>query len=150
MKNRLEPINVPAKRDLKKRLAACGAVVAGFLFIFYASAIESWLFPVVGRFEIVKAEENGDDVLVYLNFEKLRDCTFQRLNWYRNRRDTLELLEHQYRNEPSGNPSSRPQGFHSTGPWHIKDVTLHEFKYHVKGVVNHRCHVFYDTVTVVY
>tara|TARA_Y100000310_G_scaffold211266_1_gene212036 strand:- start:15628 stop:16065 length:438 start_codon:yes stop_codon:yes gene_type:complete len=107
------------------------------------SQIESRVFPVTSKINVVRSKTMGDDLLIWVEFEKKRQCDFLGMVWYKDAKRLIIDLE------PGAATSfpTRPTGPQSIGPWKLYDVTsLHG----VTASTFHRCNNFWTTLTSVY
>lgn len=106
--------------------------------------LEGYYYPVVTRAEIVQVEYNDRGAIVYLRFNKVRQCGFVGLQWYNNLDRRLGI---EFEPESADLPPSRPTGQQYTGPWLIRGL------YDINGsraVVTHNCHPLWETISVLY
>jgi hypothetical protein len=112
--------------------------------LLYSNAIgivEGKIFPVVSDFTVV----SGLDNTVHGSFSKLRDCTFAGVDWFYTEADEripaeLTITE---------NSVFRRSGNQIYGPW-IVNITPDLVVSNSYILVNHDCHIFWNTVTRVY
>jgi hypothetical protein len=133
-------------------------MIAGFLALippsyFILQAIEHAQFPVVGKMELLNIEaEEGNTTLVYVKFDKLRDCKYLGISWFRKLPgDVLERATIDIRplTPLDRSDTNRPVGTQITGPWRIgipADVIRSTSTVHL----THQCHPLYVTRTVIY
>lgn len=60
-------------------------VISVFLYMFFhwAPVVDGWLFPVVSQFEVkIEETERSNKTRIFISFNKPRDCSFRRLEWY--------------------------------------------------------------------
>lgn len=111
-------------------------------------------FPVTSPAEIVsiQAVSGGNASLIYVVFEKYRDCEFIGLSWSEIRSDGV-LARARIDFRPDGvrddTDVNRVRGRQSAGPWLIslppELLVSHSF-----AVASHRCHPFWLTKTRFY
>lgn len=106
---------------------------------------ESIFAPVTTSFEITRTERADGGILVWLKFEKLRQCEFIDLRWY----DWLgrELKVTFSPGEVNDESFTRPVGSADVGPWFISSTADLNF---TKAYALHKCHPFWNTQTLVY
>jgi hypothetical protein len=106
--------------------------------------IESKYFPVVTSFQILEAVITPESTTITGSMIKLRKyCKFVELNAYSG--STYLNIEYKDRSPSSSDKTtSRAEGFQHWGPWVLSPTTDK-----VKIQVRHRCHPFWDTITLV-
>jgi hypothetical protein len=109
-----------------------------------AQRIESKHFPVVTDFKILEAVSTPESTTITGSMIKLRKyCTFIELNAY----SGATYLNIEYKDRSVTKPdtvTSRAEGFQYWGPW-----VLTPSANKVRIQARHRCHPFWDTVTIV-
>lgn len=137
-------------------LAFCLYLSTAFLMVTPAylllGVIERAYFPVVGKLQIVRSIGEKNSTLVYVSFDKKRDCEYLGITWSKVLPDgTLQRVPIELKPEglPDNSDSTRPVGKQVAGPWRI---AMPADEVIAKSVVTlrHRCHPLYDTLTRVY
>jgi len=128
--------------------------VSSIVIVFTAGpTIETRFFPVTSKLLIERMVSDGPDKTnVYAAFEKLRDCEYLGIAWYRGSLDQrgfervpLILL----RQEGDNSSPNRPVGFQRSGPW-VVSIPLEEIKTNSFVRLSHKCHPFWVTTTEFY
>lgn len=128
------------------------ALVASTPVIFLGKDIEEYFFPVVKNTKLVRVESDGpDSVLVWLSFDKVRNCELIDLAWYRVDGLTGGLLRIDFEiiEDFGGPPVTRPEGTQVSGPWRL-ETSPQRFTEGIVSHTNHRCHPLWTTQTVFY
>jgi len=108
----------------------------------YMPSLEGKLLPVTSKLHIEKVERQGDQSVIYVSFNKLRDCRFIGLTWYQgDRRLSIRFLDKGGDSDPS-----RQVGPQLAGPWVISTTSLAGSKV----IVSHQCHPFWETRTIIF
>lgn len=110
--------------------------------------VETTYFPVLNPIVITKTQRTPDgQLIVWGRTEKIRDCTFENISFFKKSRygDVLVSSERQReRTLPSA-----PLGPAAFGPWKV-DVTKEEFDAIVEIKTLHDCHPMYLSETILY
>jgi hypothetical protein len=129
------------------------AIVAffGMVFTVYAigPSIETRLFPVVSKLEIVSIQSAGaNQTEVRAAFRKIRDCEYVGISWFvGNRAKDYERVTVQLMRDPNDTSSpNRPLGYQRAGPWVI-GVPPQELQNNSFARLVHRCHPFWPSMT---
>lgn len=120
-------------------------LLAGLLFgstaatsVLLIKEVEYQFFPVVTKFTIHHAQVDGDSLLIWGVFTKMRDCRF------------IEavamagpvVLELEYPDTSKNRAISRATGLQLFGPWRLTPNL-----YPIRIVSRHSCHPLWDTTT---
>lgn len=114
--------------------------------------VETKYFPVVSKLSIERSYQDSDGKsVVYAEFNKIRNCEYVGLSWYKGSRDSKFQSVRVVLGRAEGDESSqnRPQGRQSSGPWTIS-MPLEELKNNSFAQLSHRCHPFWITTTDFY
>lgn len=107
----------------------------------FMPALEGRLLPVASKLYIVKQTTRNGQTQIYVEFEKLRDCRYLGLNWYRgDKRIPIKFKDIPWDSDPS-----RPVGDHAAGPWLLDTDSLAGSRVQVA----HKCHPIWETHTVI-
>lgn len=107
-----------------------------------AQALETRLAPVVDpMLDIITLRVDSGKTVAYVEFTKVRDCTFVAIHWYNDIGQRIGL-EFKDDSEFTGG-LSRPEGDHVSGPWviHTNDIDK------TYAEVLHECHPAWTTKT---
>lgn len=106
-----------------------------------APLAETRYWPVVSKLTVEQMVDNGDGTTnIYAFFNKLRDCEYVNIAWYRGRPDgmferaSLVLL----RKEGDTSSPNRPTGQQRSGPW-ILGIPADQVKGNSFARLTHRC-----------
>lgn len=83
----------------------------------FGSEFEGRLFPVVEQLEILTIVPDGEKSLIYVRFEKIRECEYVGIGWYEEVDGQLRRVKLDLR--PDGSDSNRPVGRQVAGPWSV-------------------------------
>lgn len=124
-----------------------GAVLA-IILIWFATIIgpkiESVIFPIVRNVQVQKFEFiDKSHTQILGSAEKLRECTFLKLEWYYGKPDSAHVLVPVKFLE--GN-KIREGGLFDFGPWEIS-LGVDQIKNQTFAIVYHRCHPFWVSET---
>lgn len=105
-------------------------------------SIEGSLFRVIENFSVTKMEDTKNGILIYGNFDKVRNCEFNRLRAFlTNKNGFTEELETSLQERGT----VREIGNHDVGPWFIQ-VDAVDFN-NVTLTMTYTCHPFWQTST---
>ncbi len=114
-----------------------------------AKLAETTWYPVVSSIEMTKVNRTDDnETIIWGRTNKLRDCAFENLSFYKKTRWGDELVPAE-RLRPPVNPNGGPVGQNKFGPWKVA-VPKEEFDAVVFAKTLHRCHPLYLTESIVY
>lgn len=119
-------------------------------------AVETRLFPVVSKLNLLSVEREGDNTLVKADFTKLRPCEYIGITWFRHTlapdgADLEQRIPVILRRDPDDTSSpNRPLGRTIAGPWELVGVTPEQVKGESVALLYHRCHPFWTTTTEFY
>lgn len=103
---------------------------------------EGSLFKVIDNFSISKIQTLDNGILVYGNFDKIRNCEFNELRAFlTNKNGFTEELETSLQDAGT----VREVGNHDFGPWFVQS-SIGDFK-NVTLTATHTCHPFWQTTT---
>lgn len=113
-------------------------------------AYEGDLLPVVGRLQIDRIERSPGGSLIWVRFNKLRDCEFVGLAWYHGERDgVFDRARIEFRQSGDDSAATRVTGEQRAGPWFVSippdEIETNSFAY-----LRHRCHPLWETQTPFY
>ena len=111
-----------------------------------------WPGPVVAKLKILKIEMlTLEKSLVYAEFEKLRDCDYDGIAWYKGKRDgVFDRVLIVTRRDPADISSpNRPLGLQRAGPWEVA-LTREEILTNSFAELRHKCWPFWSTTTPFY
>ena len=124
------------------------SVFLAILFIgvsMFGGSIEGHWLPVIKDFEIERIEPaDYFNIELYGDFDKVRDCSFDHIEWYFGTPELSTKLDFQFREETD----IKRQGQYGFGPWRI-NVQRAQFE-QTFATVYHRCHPFWLTATPFY
>lgn len=129
-----------APRALKTMLLSALGMVAALTIIPLAPGVESALFPVTSKAEIVQRTPGVGFIDIWVKFEKRRDCEFVRLFWTDDEGRWLDM------DFIEGRKGSRPVTEFTAGPWRL----YHHTTEGIQGFVLHRCHPLWSQWTRFY
>ena len=131
---------------IKNMLSFVSALSILFLVDAYAPHIEGYYFPVVGNTRIENVVQI-DDFVVAFNGEadKLRDCKFEKIEWYYTSGYNSVLVPIQ----TSDQTLTISPGIFLFGPWKIK-LTEEQLRKNSYAIVYHSCHPGWLTETKFY
>jgi hypothetical protein len=128
------------------------ALIASTPVLFLGKDIEERFFPVVENTRLLRVESDGPKaVLVWISFDKTRNCQLIDIAWYKVDGFTggLQRVDFKIIEDFGGPPVTRPEGVQVSGPWRI-EVSPQTFTEGIVSHVNHRCHPLWTTQTVFY
>lgn len=108
---------------------------------------EGRFFPVVNQLEILTIVPDGEKSLVYVRFEKVRECEYVGIGWYEDKDGQLRRVSLNLR--PDGSDSNRPTGRQVAGPWEV-GIPADKLREHSYVTLTHRCNPLYLTRTDIY
>lgn len=115
--------------------------------------IETNFNPVVGKLQIdsIEAGEEPGTSILHVRFNKVRDCQYLGLAWYRGTKVTsFERVPVVLVRKPGDTSSpNRPVGIQRAGPW-IVSLSPEELRQNSFAELFHRCHPFWTTKTEFY
>lgn len=112
-----------------------------------AKITETKYFPVLSQLEVSRTMRQDDGVVVWGKTEKIRDCHFENIAFYKKTRFGDEMISSE-RMRPRTLDSS-PVGETRFGPWKV-DASKEEFDAIVSVRTLHRCHPLYLTESIIY
>lgn len=131
-------------------------LISGVVFVWSVGpAIEREWFPVVGKLEILAANEIEPGVVeIEARFRKVRDCQYLSVQWNVGNPNAdarqvrvQTIVDPQALNEIAS--PSRPLGTTIAGPWRIA-MTLDDLRDNSFAILKHQCHPFWVTTTQFY
>lgn len=120
--------------------------------LYWGPGLEGKYLPVASVTNIVEVKETGnEEVEIFLQFKKVRNCEYKQLSWYIVDPVSGDLnLVPWLSVELGGNRGvSRPTGPTTTGPWRIGMSKL-DFEQHSLAVAKHQCHFLWPTISNFY
>lgn len=136
-----------------KAVSGTVSAIAVILLLYgIGPTIETSYFPVVDRLNLLSVEEVvGDRARIFAEFNKLRDCEFIGIAWYKGKRDgNFERVPVTLMRMPGDNSSpTRPLGLQRSGPWVI-GMTPDDLRNNSFADLFHKCHPFWTTRTEFY
>ena len=127
--------------------AGWGILLSAVLFIHYGPAAETRLFPVTSRYSIVSFEPAERGTIIRFEYEKRRRCTIEAFTWYR-KFDHFQMAIAPKKVD-GGALNDQWTGRVRSARFFLP-MTRDEIENESFATTRHRCHRFWDTVTVVY
>lgn len=122
-------------------------VLAGLLFgsavatsMLISKEVEQEYFPVITNAQITKVQIDGDGILVWGSFDKVRDCKFVEAAVA----SGPARLELEFKDVAKYRVATRPIGAQVFGPWRISPAI-----YPLRIYTRHQCHPLWLTTTAV-
>lgn len=136
------------KQAISFALTSCGAMILFMGFFVVGPVIETKVFPVYSKFEVVSIEPYGDgQSRAVFKFQKLRQCDPQGSAWYAGEFGAAFRQLPMKIDGQSG--SVRPLGEQLTSPY-IIDATPEMVAEGVFAEIFSRCHPFWQTRSSIY
>ena len=94
-------------------------LIASPLFWSLGSEYEGQYLPVVKSVKIEQSLGSKDGTLIYVSFDKVRQCQFIGISWY----DEFNIRKGvEFEPDAKFSPISRPNGEQLTGPWLVRGL----------------------------
>lgn len=126
-------------------------IVAAFPFVVTIGAkYEGKWFPVVSKLEILRVIPDGEDhSLVYVRFNKIRDCEYIGVSWFSVEAGYLDRRAIVLKPDTDESDSNRPTGVQVSGPWRIA-MPADEVRSQSLVMLTHQCNPLYVTRTQIF
>jgi hypothetical protein len=121
-------------------------ILASLGFIFIASKVETYTYPVVTNLNITSLEPlNYGWSKIYIRVTKRRDCPLVGLNmYYRANSNVMIPIQYLLSEDPI---IHRNDGVHEFGPVYVQIPSEHID--HLLMVTRHSCHILFDSISFI-